>query len=284
MRVSTTRPRAGSRSGNWSATATSRGAVSDWYDAVGVAPTARCGARMATEQSNAAQQASTNPAVRNLLPIKFSIAVLAWLDFKSRYVIHFRNSNNFWFGLHRRRPLVWDRSPRTKEGNMNSLHLGPTVGELGRLGALRFPDREALIFGPRRLTYRALEGETSRLIQALTAHGLRRGDGIAVLSGNRVEVILASMAAQALGLRYTALHPLGGEDDHAFVLEDAEIKALVVDDAQYAARAQALKQRVAGLELLFPMGATALGVDIVAEARRRTPGPVVVEAQPEDIA
>lgn len=164
------------------------------------------------------------------------------------------------------------------------LHRGSTVSELSRLAARRFPDREAIVYGRERLTFRQLEDRVSQMIQVLKDYGLKRGDGISVLSTNRLEVILVSGAAQALGLRYTPLHPLGGEDDHAFVLEDAEIAALVVDDSTFAARGLALKERVGTLTTLFTIGETEFGIDISAAARAKTPKPIVVEARPEDIS
>jgi fatty-acyl-CoA synthase len=168
--------------------------------------------------------------------------------------------------------------------DLMKLHLGSTLGELNRLAVQRYPDREALVFGSQRLTFSELEARVSQMMQVLKAYGLKRGDGISVLSGNRLEVMIVADAAQVLGLRYTALHPLGGEDDQAFVLEDAEIKALVVDDRAYGARAVALKERVQSLQLLFTMGPASFGIDLAAESSKRIACPIAVEAQPEDIA
>lgn len=164
------------------------------------------------------------------------------------------------------------------------LHLGSTIADLGRLAASRFPDREALVFGAERLTFRELDARISQVIQVLKAHGFKRGDGISMLAANRLDVVLVSGAAQAMGMRYTALHPLGGEDDHAFILEDAEIGALVVDDTIFAARGRALKARVPGLKAVFTIGPTDFGIDISAAAKACAPQKVVVEARPEDIS
>jgi fatty-acyl-CoA synthase len=40
-------------------------------------------------------------------------------------------------------------------------------------------------------------------------------------------------AALIMGIRYTPLHPLAAEDDHAFIIEDAEIDALIVEVSQF---------------------------------------------------
>ncbi|MCP5432987.1 MAG: AMP-binding protein [Alphaproteobacteria bacterium] len=163
------------------------------------------------------------------------------------------------------------------------LYLGCTVGEMARLAGRRYPDRDALVYNDRRFTFRELEAQVSRMVQVLKAHGCKRGEGIAMLASNSVEVLLVSAAAQAIGLRYTPLHPLGGEDDHVFVLEDAEISVLVVDDHRFAARGRVLKERVKSLRSLFTIGPTDFGIDVTSEMARFAPQPIVVEARPEDI-
>ena len=50
-------------------------------------------------------------------------------------------------------------------------------------------------------------------------------------------------AAAVMGLRYTPLHPLAAEDDHAFIVDDAEADALIVEGAKFAERGRALKAR-----------------------------------------
>lgn len=163
------------------------------------------------------------------------------------------------------------------------VHRRATIGELGRLGPRRFPDREALVFGSSRLTYRQMEQQTSRLIQVLLERGLKPGDGIAVLSGNRIEVILTFLAAMAIGLRYTPLHPLGGEDDHALILGDAEVRALIADGIQFADRARALVRRCSQVEFIFSIGHSDFGIDLTSAMATKEEGPIEVTARADDV-
>ena len=52
-----------------------------------------------------------------------------------------------------------------------------------------------------------------------------------ILSANRPEVLIAMGAALIAGVRWVPLHPLGSLQDHAFILEDAEIDTLLFDPA-----------------------------------------------------
>ncbi|NYT58370.1 AMP-binding protein [Alcaligenaceae bacterium] len=116
------------------------------------------------------------------------------------------------------------------------LYLGPTVAELYRSAFKSFKQRDALVKGHVRLTYEALERLVHQTVRYFQVIGLRRQDGVAILADNSLEAVVAIIAAQYLGLRSTALHPLGSLEDQAFVLRDADIKALVVDTDRFAKR------------------------------------------------
>jgi fatty-acyl-CoA synthase len=65
--------------------------------------------------------------------------------------------------------------------------------------AQRYPEREALVGSGQRYTYRALRAEVRRLAQGLHALGVRRGDKVAILMGNRPEWLIADFAITLLG-------------------------------------------------------------------------------------
>src|SRR5712692_12080208 len=69
------------------------------------------------------------------------------------------------------------------------------IDELSR----RFPEREALVGSGRRYTYRQLRDEMRRTARGLHALGVRRGDKVAILMGNRPEWIIADLAITLLG-------------------------------------------------------------------------------------
>ncbi|HEX7373164.1 MAG TPA: AMP-binding protein, partial [Thermodesulfobacteriota bacterium] len=59
-------------------------------------------------------------------------------------------------------------------------------------------DREAVVDGQRRLSYRALNRRVNRLARALQSMGLKQGDRIAVLAYNGQEYVETIFAAAKL--------------------------------------------------------------------------------------
>jgi len=74
-----------------------------------------------------------------------------------------------------------------------------TIADLIDEQAGRYPDREAIVGCGQRYTYRELRAEVRRLARALHALGVRRGDKVAILMGNRPEWLIADFAITLLG-------------------------------------------------------------------------------------
>jgi len=166
---------------------------------------------------------------------------------------------------------------------MGALHEGGTVGAMLITAIRRFADRPALADNQTRWSYADLGAASGRMIAVFRSMGLAKGDGIALLSSNRVETWAVVTAAAVMGLRYTPLHPLAAEDDQAFIVEDAEIRALVVEGAKFAERGLALKARVGGLEHLLSFGPMAGGRDLLAGMASVAPAPLVDQGEPQAI-
>lgn len=107
------------------------------------------------------------------------------------------------------------------------------------------PDVPAVVDDHGTLSYAELAQLSARIARLFGARGLARQDTVAFLVGNRADAVAAIIAAQLAGLRSVSLHPMTSEADHAFVLQEAGAKALVVDNAQFGARARALAQACA---------------------------------------
>ncbi|MEI7447485.1 MAG: AMP-binding protein [Burkholderiales bacterium] len=163
------------------------------------------------------------------------------------------------------------------------LYDGCTVGDLLRRAVERGGDRTAFVdHDGSAIGYRALGARLSGVAQALEARGLGRGDAIATLSDNRVDAWIASSAANLIGLRATAMHPLGSEDDHDGILEDAGIGTLVFDPTAHGERAARLAARRPGLRLLS-LGPSPIAADLLADAASRAPMPLVSRARADDV-
>ena len=137
---------------------------------------------------------------------------------------------------------------------MGSLHEGGTVGAMLITAIKRFADRPAIADNQTRWTYRELGQAAGRVVALFRSLGLKKGDGVSLLATNRVETWAVVTAAAAMGLRYTPLHPLAAEDDHAFIVDDAEVDALIVEGAKFAERGRSIKNRVPRLKHLLSFG------------------------------
>ena len=115
---------------------------------------------------------------------------------------------------------------------MGSLHEGGTVGAMLITAIKRFADRPAIADNQTRWTYRELGQAAGGVVALFRSLGLKKGDGVSLLATNRVETWAVVTAAAVMGLRYTPLHPLAAEDDHAFIVDDAEADVLIIEGAK----------------------------------------------------
>ncbi|MDR3468180.1 MAG: class I adenylate-forming enzyme family protein [Xanthobacteraceae bacterium] len=112
------------------------------------------------------------------------------------------------------------------------------------------PDGEALIAGETRLSWTQTRETSARLAAGLAGLGLRRGDRIALLLGNRIEIVLAMFAASRLGLIPVVLSTRQQRPEIAYVLTDSGAAAIIhepdfADRVPDAAEAPALRHRIA---------------------------------------
>ncbi|WP_439951439.1 AMP-binding protein [Piscinibacter sakaiensis] len=93
--------------------------------------------------------------------------------------------------------------------------------------ARHWPQRPAILFRDRAISYAALDERANRLAQALRALGLRRGDRVAIVSPNRPEIVELECAFYRLGLVKVALNARLAEDELRAALANAEPAACV---------------------------------------------------------
>lgn len=163
------------------------------------------------------------------------------------------------------------------------MHHGGSVGDLLKTAIARGGERVAFIFEDRQITYREFGGQVSRLVQALQARGLRKGDAIATLSANRPEAFMVTAAAYLMGLRITWMSPTSSEDDHAYILDDSGVNTLFFDPETFRDRATALMSRVPSVERAFALGTDANWEDVVAALDEYSAQPLCPCATADDI-
>ena len=167
-----------------------------------------------------------------------------------------------------------------------SLRIGVHNGHLLASALRRHRDRPVLHLGDTELTGGEVETRISQYIQAMEALGAGTGVAGALLSPNRPEVLFVLGTGQTQGFQRTSLHPLGSLDDHAYVINDAGITALIVDP-YFADRAADLVERCPELKTVLTLGPVppqlaAVGVDLIEAAAGYEPEPLQVRVLPPD--
>jgi len=192
-----------------------------------------------------------------------------------------RNAVRVWLTGIATRSSLANMSDELLRHPIHSGHL--TVGALKRN-----KNKPVLQLGDTTLTGGQLAERISQYIQAFEALGAGTGATVGLLSLNRPEVLMIIGAGQTQGYRRVALHPLGSLDDHAYVLDDAGVTSLIIDpNPMFVERALGLLEKVPGLKQVLTIGPVpeALGdaaVDLVAEAAKHPPKPLVAADLPPD--
>ena len=93
------------------------------------------------------------------------------------------------------------------------------------------PDAPALIDDRGSTTWAALSRRTNQLVHALRAAGLAPGDTVALLSGNRREYFEVMAAGMHAGLFVVPVNWHWVARELAYVIDNADAAALIVDDA-----------------------------------------------------
>ncbi|MFC5747912.1 acyl-CoA synthetase [Actinomadura rugatobispora] len=121
------------------------------------------------------------------------------------------------------------------------------------------------------VTYRDLDARSNRVAHLLRRQGLRPGDALAVLSGNRPEVFDLAWAAQRAGLQLTMVNHHLTPEESAYIAGDSGAKVVVMT-RELAGTASALTpEALPGIERRLMIGGTVPGWEAYEEAVRDLP-------------
>ncbi len=119
------------------------------------------------------------------------------------------------------------------------------VGVAIARAARRSPDATAVFEGERELSYRDLDDRTSRLANALHERfSIARGERVALLVHNRLEVVEVLGGCAKAGAVYCGLNFRLGESEYEAIFENAEPRLLITEPG-FEALAEHLSQRYA---------------------------------------
>lgn len=95
--------------------------------------------------------------------------------------------------------------------------------------ASRFAEKTAIVCGGRRLTYAAVNSEADRVAALLRAHGVRRGDRVAIYLENSIEAVVSVFAALKAGAVFVMINPTAKCQKLEYLLDNSRAAALVCD-------------------------------------------------------
>src|SRR5689334_15813146 len=96
--------------------------------------------------------------------------------------------------------------------------------------AYAIPDEVAIRFEDRSLTWSVLNDRIRRVAAGLVAHGVEKGDRIAILMTNRPEFIEVALAANAIGAIGVPLNFRLAPDEAAYILSHSAATVVVTDN------------------------------------------------------
>jgi acyl-CoA synthetase (AMP-forming)/AMP-acid ligase II len=125
--------------------------------------------------------------------------------------------------------------------------------------ALGSPSEVAVVDGERSLTYAALDDRASRLGNALLAAGVRRGDRVAVVMGNRLEYPEVAAGLGKVGMPAVPVNPRLTAPEMTYILEHSGAKGVILDDALSGQAGPGIAKL--GIVHVYSMNGTTVGLD-----------------------
>jgi long-chain acyl-CoA synthetase len=126
-------------------------------------------------------------------------------------------------------------------------------GEMLWESAQRFPEKIAVVFQGRKISYRELDGLANSFANALTNLGVKKGDRVALFMTNRPEYLISLYGIARLGAVFTPMNPTYKEGEIVHQLNDAEASVLVVQESLYPL-VKSVRQQVRALKEIVVVG------------------------------
>lgn len=103
-----------------------------------------------------------------------------------------------------------------------------TLADFIRKSAVRFPDKEAVVFEDIRLTYGELNNRTNALANSLTKMGYKKGDRIAILAENSHRYFEVYFAVAKLGMSVSPLNFRLAGKELEYIVNDSDATGFFV--------------------------------------------------------
>lgn len=128
------------------------------------------------------------------------------------------------------------------------------TGDMLRRSAERFPNKPAVIWEDRTMSYRELDQAANRLANALLAAGVRKGEKVGIVCRNRIEYPVVFFGVARSGAVLVNISTLYQPADLAYVLQKADVTTLLYEDV-FAEKIDAVRGQPPLLKNFIRIGA-----------------------------
>lgn len=130
--------------------------------------------------------------------------------------------------------------------------------------AFRLPDKEAIRFQSRGMTYRELDAVTNQVARALQACGARRGDRVGLYVHKSPASVIAIFGIMKAGCVYVPLDPNAPAKRLAYMTRNCDIKILLTAAEKLSGVSQMLAEEAAVQTIILTDDTSANGIELSA--------------------
>ncbi|MBA4416750.1 MAG: long-chain fatty acid--CoA ligase [Syntrophus sp. (in: bacteria)] len=103
------------------------------------------------------------------------------------------------------------------------------LAEIIRKSSIRSPDKEAILFRNKSITYKTLDKQTNRLANLITSMGLKKGERVGLMMSNRPEFVTAFFGILKAGVVPVPINAQFKEKELAYVLTNSGASGLITE-------------------------------------------------------
>jgi fatty-acyl-CoA synthase len=107
------------------------------------------------------------------------------------------------------------------------------IADMIRRTSYHYPEKKALIYNDKILTYAQLEAESNRVANALLDLGIQKYDRVAILAHNTLHHVLTWLGCCKIGAVYLAINYLLKGKDISYCIDHSESRLFIVEDALF---------------------------------------------------
>ena len=106
-----------------------------------------------------------------------------------------------------------------------------TIGHLFEEQVIRTPEKIAVVFEDKRLTYRELNNKANQLARILIKRGVKRNDNVGLLIENSLHTVIGIIGIMKTGAAYVPMDPETPEKRQDYIIKDCNINIIATDQS-----------------------------------------------------